>query len=152
MVRGKTRTQKVLSQTEVQNIQEEKRELEGALVEAEQATGAARQIDRSSIVSQISRFDKLLEEAKPGRLTGLQRDALAKRETELETFLQDGLPTRYEMDHPAKCPGAVRKHMKWTTRCKGLIKEYRDVQRLINPGEEKSIEQLRKDGSRSKYI
>lgn len=112
----------------------------------------AEQIDKGMIKSQISRFDRLIDEANPGNLTGTQRDVLSKREKELEEFFQVGLPTRYEMDHPAKCPGAVRKHMRWSTRCKALITEYRNVQRLLNPGEERSIEQLRRDGARSQYV
>jgi len=81
-----------------------------------------------------------------------KRDALHKREKELEVFFQEGLPTRYEMDHPSKCPGAVRKHMAWIQRTKLLVKEYRDVERLLRPGEERSVEQLRKDGARSEYV
>ena len=156
MVRGKKKAvkkQKVLSQTEVANIKEERKDLQDTLASAE-GTGIgtpAEQINKSLIKSQIERFDKIIEEAKPGRLTGMQRDALGKREKELENFFQVGLPTRYEMDHPAKCPGAVRKHMAWTQRTKVLVKEYRDIQRLLRPGEERSIEQLRKDGARSQY-
>jgi len=49
------------------------------------------------------------------------------------------------MDHPAKCPGAVRKHMKWLNVNNEFIEEWRNLQRLLNPGEEESIEMLRKD-------
>jgi len=111
----------------------------------------AEQINKSLLKAQVKRFDRIIDEAKPGRLTGAQRDALVKREAELENSLQKGLPTRYEMDHPAKCPGAVRKHMRWSQTNKHLVREYRDIQRLIRPSEEKSIEQLRKDGARSQY-
>jgi len=105
----------------------------------------AEQMDKARIKSQIRRLDLVLEESTPGRLTGQQRDALAKREVELEDILRQGIPTYDEMHHPAKNPGAVRKHMSWDLRNKENIKEYRNVQRLLNPGAEKSIEQLRKE-------
>jgi len=113
---------------------------------------AAEQLDKSMIKRQIRRFDRVLEEATPGRLTGQQKDALSKREKELIDKFQEGLPTRYEMDHPAKCPGAVKKHQRWSSTNKHLISEWRNIQRTLRPGEEISIEQLRKDGARSKYI
>lgn len=112
----------------------------------------AEQLDKGVIVKQINRFDRLLEEAKVGNLTGSQKDALVKREKELIDFFRIGLPTRYEMDHPAKCPGAVMKHRKWELRTKKFIPEWRNLQRLLRPGEEIHIEQLREDGSRSKYV
>jgi hypothetical protein len=112
----------------------------------------AEQMDKAVIKSQIRRFDRVLEEAKPGRLSGTQKDALVKREKELIEFFQQGLPTKYEMDHPGKCPGAVRKHQRWSSRCKPYINEWRNIQRTLRPGEEVSIEQLRKDGSRSQYV
>jgi hypothetical protein len=147
MVRAKKKPQNVLSTTEVANVQEEKRELEGVLQESENAGAGtqAEQIDKSRIKSQIRRLDLCLEQSAPGKLTGSQKDALSKRETELEDILKVGIPTYDEMQHPAKNPGAVRKHMHWGAKNKQNIKEYRNVQRLLRPGEEKSIEQLRKE-------
>lgn len=126
---------------------EEKRELEGVLQESETAgVGTqAEQMDKTMIKSQIRRLDLALEESRPGRLTGQQKDALAKRETELEGILKRGIPTFEEMRHPAKNPGAVRKHMSWDLRNKSNIREYRNIQRLLRPGEEKSVEQLREE-------
>lgn len=128
-------------------MKEEKKELEGVLQEAETAGigTPAEQINKASIKSQIRRLDVCLEEAAPGRLTGPQKDALAKREVELEEILRQGIPTFEEMRHPAKNPGAVRKHMSWDARNKQNIKEYRNIQRLLRPGEEKSVEQLREE-------
>ena len=66
---------------------------------------------------------------------------------QLEDRFKEGLPTRDEMAHPARNPGAVRKHMKWLTRneASGAVDRYRQIQRTINPGDERSIENLRKD-------
>ena len=150
MVRGKGIQKRVMSTTEVQSINEEKNDLEITLREAE-GVGigtSAEQIDRASIKRQISRLERCLEESKPGKLTAMQKDALAKREKELEDILRVGIPTRYEMDHPAKCPGDVRKHMSWLVKNKENIKEYRNIERTLRPGEGKSPEQLRQDGKR----
>jgi len=153
MVRSKG-VKKVLSITEVQNIKDEQRDLQIALNEAEGAgTGTpAEEIDKSAIKNEIRRFDRILEEAAPGRVSSARKDSLATREKEMIEQFREGLPTRYEMDHPAKCPGAVRKHQKWSDKNKPLMNEWRNIQRTLRPGEERSIEQLRKDGSRSKYI
>lgn len=137
-----------MSVQEIANIQEEKKDLQQALKEGEgYGAGTGREVDTSVFKKQIDRFDKLLEEAKPGRLTGTQKDSLAREAKDLEEKFMEGLPTKYEMDHPAKCPGAVRKHMKWLSRFEktGMIDRYRTIQRLLNPGEELSIERLRKE-------
>jgi len=147
MVRAKKKKREVLSQTEIGNLQEEKKSLEQDLKEAEGygTGGPGSQFDKSRIKSQIDRLDYAIHEASPGRLTGAQRDAFAKRIEKLKEIFQINMPTRYEMDHPAKCPGAVRKHMKWLNVNNEFIEEWRNLQRLLNPGEEESIEMLRKD-------
>jgi len=137
-----------LSTSEVEFLQEEKRELESSIKEAEgYGEGTGRSQDVSLIRKQIDRLDLAIQEGKPGKLTPAQRDALAKEAKTLEERFLEGLPSKYEMDHPAKCPGAVRKHMKWLTRFEntGMVDRYRTVQRLLNPGEESSIESLRKE-------
>ena len=153
MVRSKG-TEKVLSITEIQNIKDEKRDLQIALNEAEGAgTGTqAEQIDKAAIKNQIRRYDQVLEENAMHSVSGSKKDAMVKREKELEGLFREGLPSKYEMDHPSKCPGAVRKHQTWSAKTKAFIHEWRNIQRTLRPGEERSIEQLRKDGSRSKYI
>ena len=152
MVRSKGNQQRLLSEAEIRGIKEEKSELESSLKEAETAGigTAAETINKGAIKYQIARLDKYLHEMTPGKLTGAQKDALVKREKELEDVLRVGLPSRYEMDHPSKCPGAVRKHMSWMVRCEkpGFVREYKNIQRLLRPGEEKNVEQLRKDGQR----
>ena len=67
------------------------------------------------------------------------------RRTEIEDRLVVGMPTRYEMDHPARCPGAVRKHLAWLSRNNPLIERYVEIQKILRPEEPKSVEALRKD-------
>jgi len=139
----------VLSVSERENLQEEKRDLEGSLRQAEGygEGGPGAQLNVGAIKAQINRVDLAIHESEPGRLNGAQRDALQKEALKLADKFVEGLPTKYEMDHPAKCPGAVRKHMKWLTRFEktGMVDRYRNIQRLINPGEELSVEALRKE-------
>ena len=134
---------------EVQDLEQSLKESEGVGIGT-----AAETIDRSAIKSQINRLQKQLAVHSAPKLSGRQKDEMVGREKELEDFFEKGLPSKYEMDHPAKCPGAVRKHMTWLKRCEksGLVKEYRQIQRTLRPGEERSIEQLRQDGGRSKWV
>jgi hypothetical protein len=138
----------VLGTQEIQNLQEEKNDLRQSIKDAEgYGAGTGRQQDVAVIQRQIDRIDKVIEEGKPGRLSSMQKDALQKEALTLADRFLEGLPTKYEMDHPAKCPGAVRKHMKWLTRFEktGMVDRYKTIQRLLNPGEELSIESLRKE-------
>lgn len=148
-IKKKPVVKQVLSVSERENLEEEKRDLEGSLKQAEGygvGTPGA-QIDVGAIKSQINRVDAAIHESTPGRLTGPQKDALQKEALALADKFLNGLPTKYEMDHPAKCPGAVRKHMSWLVKFEktGMIDRYRNIQRLINPGQELSVEALRKE-------
>lgn len=136
-----------MSVNKIATLQDERAELQESLKEAEGFGSGTRgeNLDRTMIKRQISRLDLAIEEAKPGRLTGAQKDAMSKRIEELKEIFKVGLPSKYEMDHPGKCPGAVRKHMKWLTVNKHTIEEWRNLQRLLNSGEEESIESLRKE-------
>lgn len=148
MVRGKKQKQ-VLSVQEIENIKEERRDLENSLREAEGygAGTAGEQLDKAKIKAQIKRYDDAIAEGTPGRIAGKTKDSLVREARELEERFVEGLPTRYEMNHPGKCPGAVRKNLAWLERNEktGYVDRYRTIQRIINPGEEKSIETLRKD-------
>ena len=148
MVRGKKGTKNVLSTTEIDSLKEEKRELEHVVKESEGfGAGTQGSVDEGAVNRQINKISQSIVDGSPDKTTGKQRDSLEKEAYQLEERFKEGLPTRYEMDHPAKCPGAVRKHMKWLDRNErtGAVDRYRQIQRIMNPGEERSIEALRKD-------
>jgi len=149
MMRGKGKQQEVLSQREVEGLREERRDLEESLKEAEgYGSGTAGEaLDKAKINAQIRRLDHTIAESTPGRLMGKTKDSLFREERELEERFVIGLPTKYEMDHPSKCPGAVRKHQHWLVQNEkpGYVDRYRTIQRILRPGEEKSIESLRKE-------
>lgn len=138
----------LLGVSEIEGLKEEKRELENTIKEADGfGAGTGREINRGAIQNQIKRLDEAIGSGSPGRMTGAKKDDLAKRAQQLEAEFEKGMPTRFEMSHPAKCPGAVKKHMTWlkNNEFNGRVDEYRQIQRTLNPGEELSIERLRKD-------
>jgi hypothetical protein len=140
---------KALSTTELAGLESEKRELEGSLREAEgygEGTPGS-QLDKGKIQAEIKHYENEIHAGTPGRLASKTKDSLYREEKELEEKFQQGQPTRYEMDHPGKCPGAVRKHLAWLERNEksGHVARYRQIQRSLRPGEERSIESLRKD-------
>ena len=147
MVRGQSKKQ-VLSVGEIQNIKEERKELEATLQEAKGfGDGTGRNVDAGSIKGQIKKLDDFLAVSSPPRISGSERDRMAKRAKDLEEKFSVGMPTQYEMNHPARCPGAVKKHMGWIKRNEntGEVEEYRQIQRTLNPGEEHMVESLRRE-------
>lgn len=149
MVRAKAKPKEVLSVTELDDLKGQREELERSLREGEGygAGTPGEQIDTSKTKREIARISAAIIDGTPGKLTGTQKDSLEREARQLEERFLEGMPTKYEMDHPAKCPGAVRKHMKWLQRneATGAVDRYRQIQRTLRPGEEKSIESLRKD-------
>lgn len=144
MVRGKGLNAQALSPTEIDNLKEQKGELESVLREKNEfgKGTSAEQIDETAIHRQINRLDKVINDQP--RLSTRQKDEAYKRMVEIEERVQEGMPTRYEMDKPHKNPGAVRKHLDWSKRNAGSIEEYRNLKNLL--GEHgRSIESLRKD-------
>lgn len=140
---------KALSVTELAGLESEKRELEGSLKQAEgygEGTPGS-QLDKGKIQAEIRHYENEIQAGTPGRLQAKTKDSLYREEKELESRFMEGQPTRYEMAHPGRCPGAVRKHLKWLERNEqsGAVARYREIQRSLRPGEERSIEDLRKD-------
>ena len=142
MVRGKSK--RILTYAERMGLQEEKRDLETLAKEANEP-GRTRGVDVGKIKRNIAHLEKEIYEGTAPRMTGVSKDRIAGRSRELEDKLREGMPTREEMAHPAKNPGAVRKHMSWDQRNKEVIKEYKDIQRKLNPDAPANIEALRRE-------
>lgn len=141
-------TKKFLSQSEVKELTEERDHLQISVNEAEGAgpgSSRAGSIDVSRNKARINQIDRSIETRTPQEARGKAKDSLVREENEIEERLIVGMPTRYEMDHPARCPGAVRKHLAWDARNKGLIERYVEIQQILRPEEPKSVEALRRD-------
>jgi hypothetical protein len=145
----RSKKKQVLSVTELEGLKDEKRELESALKEAEGygAGTAGEQLNKGRIKAEIKHYEDEIAAGSPGRLQAKTKDSLYREEKHLEEQFKKGMPTREEMRSPGKYPGAVRKHMHWLNENEksGYVARYREIQRTLRPGEEKSIEELRKD-------
>ena len=142
--RGTKKKPELLSPTGVQNLQEEKREIDATIREVESGVGDGR-IDVGKLKGESRRLEDEIHERTPAKTTGITKDRLVKEESELEDKIAEGMPTRYEMQQPTKNPGVVRKHMEWCKRNQANIERYVQIQRTIRPFEPKSIEVLRKE-------
>lgn len=148
MVRSQgSKPQGPLSQTELQGLNQEKRDLEDALKQTEEfGTGTAgSQIDKNALKKQIAGLTSVIDAGTPRELIDAERAALVKEEKEIENQLKVGMPTKYEMRRPSENPGAVRKHLTWNGMNTQKIERYRIIQRLLRPFDPKSIETLRKE-------
>ncbi len=77
---------------------------------------------------------QILEGSPPSDLKGETKDALAKRQRELEDNIKVGMPTHEEMRrNPA---GAVDKHRKWERANKDRILERQNILQLLNPDDD----------------
>ncbi len=145
MVRSKGKS--FLSKTEEDVLKDRQKELQDNLKE-KRISGigtAAEQIDEGKIKSEIKHISKVLEDGKVPIFKGSEKDKAVAELRILEEKLSEGLPTKEEMNHPAKNPGAVRKHMGWLNRNNANIERYRTLQRILNPEDPRSIENLRKE-------
>ena len=144
--KAKVKPKKLLSQREIEGLNDEKRELELSLNDNEYGKGTqAEQTDKTKTQYEIKKLDHAIHEGSPGKVRAIEKDKLAKEEEALEKEIATGIPTWYEMNQPTKNPGAVRKHMAWSFRNKANIKRYKQIQRMLRPFEPKSIEVLRKE-------
>jgi hypothetical protein len=145
MVRGKGK--QVLSYAERMNLADQKKELEATLKET-QVSGkgtSAEAINTGAIRREIQKIEHAIEDGSPTRITGSTKDKLVAEARALEEKISAGMPSRDEMRHPAKYPGAIQKHMNWNQRNQADIIRYQQIQRQVNPEAPNSIEQLRKD-------
>ena len=152
MTRSKGKAKRILTQCEVAGLKDLKKEAEGQLREVENygAGTSAGAIDKAKIGKEIAYLDKQIEEGKAPTVRGTSKDRLAQEARELESKFKEGLPTRYEMDHPSRCPGAVHKHLNWAKRNEQGIKRYKEIQRTLQPQDPTAtdIERFRQEGRR----
>lgn len=154
MTRGKgvnpvTGLDRSLTMGERQDIQQQKIEAESTLKYATENNvgGAGGAIDKKKLQAEINRYDAILHEGTPGKISGLKRDALLKEAQALAVAMQVNMPTQHEMDFPHKNPGAVQKHIKWEGRNLSNIKRYKEIMRQVEPDDptNTNIDRLRKE-------
>ena len=148
MTRGKGKH--ILSPSEREGLMEDKRELEAALRDAESGEygkGTGVSVDTAAIKRQIARIDQALDDGKAPKVSSVKRDELVKEAENLKERIIQGMPTKYEMDHPAMCPGAVRKHLNWDKRTEPDRARYREIMRILDPEDPTAadLEKFRKE-------
>lgn len=147
MVRGKGK--QILSISEREGLVSEKKDMEASLQSAEEfgEGTAASGMDKAAIKGQIARIDKALEDGAAPKLRGGTKDDLKKEADELLSQILAGMPTREEMDHPGRNPGAVRKHMLWDSKTAGMRNRYKVIMRMLEPDDPTAadIEKYRKE-------
>ena len=142
MVRGKGK--KILSVSERMVLEDEKREAENLKKLAQSDPGFKRSVDTGALDSRIAHMDKELYDSKAPRMTAVKKDATYNELKELESKLKEGMPSREEMAHSGRHPGAITKHMKWCRDNKENIKKYKEVARRLEPEAPANYETLRR--------
>jgi hypothetical protein len=147
MVRSKGKRSMTIG--ERQDIEGLKAEAEATLRHAEEnkVAGSGEMLDKTHLKREIARYDEILHEGAPVKVRGVTKDKLISEARELEDKMQKYMPTREEMAHPERNPGAVQKHIKWGDRNKGNIQRYKEIMRTLEPDDPTatSIDRLRRD-------
>lgn len=156
MTRGKGKINPVtgldrsMTMGELQDIKGQKAEAEASLKYATENVvgGAGGAIDKNKLKAEISRYDAILNAGAVPKVSGVKKDDLAKEAKRLAEEMQVNMPTQDEMDHPAKNPGAVQKHLKWGERNIDRIQQYKQIMRLLEPDDptNTNIDKLRQKG------
>lgn len=138
-----------MTPSELREISLEKKHMENQLNKIESGVGrgtAASQIDKSKLKKEIKYYDKVLHKSKPRKLDGRTKDKMHNRSKELEKQIKEGMPNRDEMRDLKRHPGAPTKNLRWEKRNAKKIKEYKQIQRNLNPQnpDASSIEHLRR--------
>ena len=131
MTRGLSAKKKILSISEREGLISERKDLEGNLKDAGQYGGG--QVNTGVIKKQIDNLDKALHDGLAPKVAGIKKDALWAEAKQLKEEIMAGMPTQFEMDHPAKAPGAIHKHMNWDRKNADKIRRYKDIMRALEP-------------------
>jgi len=115
-------------------------------LEANPGTARSEMIDKGHLKREIDRYDGILAENSPSVPRGTNKDHMVARAKELAETLQKDMPTREQMDHPARNPGAIRKHMFWNKKNEKNVQEYKELQRRLEPDDPTAtdVEKLRR--------
>lgn len=147
-MRGKKKY--IMSQSELASLQSDSNEVKGTLRAIKSGDyGAGRtneRVDRVALERQAKKFDRMIADNSPGRVTKTTKDRLHKRQLELEKSIREGMPSYDEMWDIKRNPGVPRKSLKWEARNSGNIEEYKQIMRQLEPDDPtaSSVERLRR--------
>jgi len=149
MTRGRNTEKRSMTLGERTDIQGLKKETEANLRFLEENPGVSRgdSVSKDRMKKEIKRYDQILHEGAPVAPRGSNKDALVKEARQLEEQMRVNMPTREQMDHPAKNPGAIHKHLKWSKENDPRVRRYKEIQRRLEPEDPTAmdVEKLRRD-------
>ena len=133
---------------ETQSLMDDKREIEATIkhIEANPGTAGKERIDIGALKKQATHIDRMIHDGAPKTPRGAKKDEAQSRAEELKKTIMEGMPSKGEMDHPSKHPGALHKHINWSKRTDAAVREYKEIQRRLNPSDPTAvdIERLRR--------
>ena len=138
MTRGKSKSEqkrRVLTLGERTDLEGLRQEEKATLKHLESNTGMQRAgtIDKAAIQRNIAKYDKILDEGSPNVVKGKAKDGLKIEADILVEAFKVNMPSWDEMNNPAKYPGAIHKHLKWTERNDGKVRRFKDIMRQLEP-------------------
>jgi hypothetical protein len=149
MTRGKGKQKQTLGVGEIAGLKDEMKEIGATLKYLDENPQASRgqEVNKSGLIKRAEHLQRCIDEGTPKEVRGINKDKIAERAKVLESEMQENMPTRQEMDHPGTNPGAIAKHMKWLQRNDARVREYKEIQRSLNPDDPAgtSIERLRRE-------
>ena len=128
----------VMSPTELRVLRQELNDTRSVLKTAENyggGTRASEMLDKNALRRNIKKFDELIQKHSPKPVRGAAKDRMAKKAAELSKFIQEGMPTRAEMNDMKEHPGAPTKNLKWEKDKAKDIVEWKQCQRTLEPGD-----------------
>jgi hypothetical protein len=148
MTRSKGR---ILSISEREALIDEKKDAEATLKDVqsgEYGVGTSgSQIDQNALKRRIDHLDKALHDGLPPKVRAKTKDELSKEAEMLRGRIQEKMPSKYEMDNPHLCPGAVRKHINWDKATQSDRERFREIMRTLEPDDPTAVdvEKLRRE-------
>ena len=140
----------VMSHSELKTVREDAQMQRAMLKQMEQegyGSGSRGSVlDKSAVEKQARHYEKLADSHTPEKLKSLDKDKLAKRASELEGKMREGMCSHDEMRNLKGNPGAPMKHLDWERRNGSNAYEYKQIMRRLEPNDPgaSSIEKFRR--------
>jgi len=150
MVRAQ-RKKEVLSPSAIEDLKQEKEQLENTIKEIEQdktGEGTRAVVDVDRLKREVRFLEQRIKEGAPPKVAGVAKDNLAEEAKKLAEQIKVGMPTYKEMQNPAKFPGAIQKNMAWERTKQPLVLRWKQIMRTLEPGDPTAanVETLRSSG------
>lgn len=140
----------IMSVSELRELRGNKRDIDNTLRMLHDGTGrgtrAKEMIDEGRLKKQARMYEKKIAQHTPSKVSGVQKDKLAKEAKRLQKEIRQGMPTYDEMWNMKNNPGIPYKNLQWERRNANKIHRWKQIQRQLNPGDPttSNVERLRR--------